>query len=75
MDIQRPEMDGMETLQQIFEIFGPSWDTPVVAFTAHAQDSDVLNYRSKGFRDVLTKPAGPAVLREFLLPYVNQSSD
>ena len=75
MDIQMPEMDGMETLQQIHEIFGPSWDTPVVAFTAHAQDSDALNYRSKGFRDVLTKPAGPAVLREFLLPYVNQSSD
>ena len=75
MDIQMPEMDGMETLQQILEIFGPSWDTPVVAFTAHAQDSDALNYRSKGFRDVLTKPAGPAVLREFLLPYVNQSSD
>lgn len=75
MDIQMPEMDGIETLQQIFEIFGPSWDTPVVAFTAHAQDSDVLNYRSKGFRDVLTKPAGPAVLREFLLTYVNQSSD
>ena len=54
--------------------FGTSLDTPVVAFTAHAQDSDAQNYRSNGFRDVLTKPAGPSVLREFLIPYVNISS-
>ena len=74
MDIQMPEMDGIETLRKILELYGSSWDTPVVAFTAHAQDSDTQNYRSKGFHDVLTKPAGPAVLYEFLRPYVKLSS-
>jgi CheY-like chemotaxis protein/nitrogen-specific signal transduction histidine kinase len=69
MDIQMPEMDGVETLQQI-RARNADWDTPVVAFTAHAQDSDVASYKSQGFADVLTKPAGPDVLKDFLHQYV-----
>ena len=69
MDIQMPEMDGVETLQQI-RARNADWDTPVVAFTAHAQDSDVARYKSQGFADVLTKPAGPDVLKGFLHQYV-----
>lgn len=70
MDIQMPEMDGVETLHQIRSLFGDSWTTPVVAFTAHAQDRDVSNYKSRGFVDVLTKPAGPDTLKNFLHQYV-----
>ena len=66
MDIQMPQLDGVETLAQMRMQQGPSWSTPVVAFTAHAQDSDVNKYRDAGFHDVLTKPAGPEVLRAFL---------
>lgn len=69
MDIQMPEMDGMETLQQIRARYA-DWSTPVVAFTAHAQESDVERYMSLGFADVLTKPAGPEVLKAFLHQYV-----
>jgi signal transduction histidine kinase len=69
MDIQMPEMDGVETLQQV-RARNAGWNTPVVAFTAHAQDSDVARYKSHGFADVLTKPAGPDVLKAFLHQYV-----
>lgn len=74
MDIQMPEMDGVETLAQMRMQQGASWSTPVVAFTAHAQDSDVSKYREAGFRDVLTKPAGPDVLRTFLHQFVVNKS-
>ena len=70
MDIQMPEMDGVETLRQIRQLRGAEWTTPVVAFTAHAQDRDVKHYKSQGFADVLTKPAGPETLRAFLHQYV-----
>ena len=70
MDIQMPAMDGVETLRQIRQLHGAEWTTPVVAFTAHAQDRDVKHYKSQGFEDVLTKPAGPDVLKAFLHQYV-----
>lgn len=66
MDIQMPEMDGVETLLQIKQEHGVSWQVPVVAFTAHAQDRDVLKYEKAGFAEVLTKPAGPDVLKACL---------
>ena len=66
MDIQMPEMDGVETLLQIKQEYGAAWQVPVVAFTAHAQDRDVLKYKKAGFAEVLTKPAGPDVLKACL---------
>lgn len=70
MDIQMPEMDGVETLHQIQIMHKGNWSTPVVAFTAHAQDRDVQRYKSQGFADVLTKPAGPDVLKALLHQFV-----
>ena len=70
MDIQMPEMDGVETLKQIRARKGSAWSTPVVAFTAHAQDSDVRKYIDDGFHGVLTKPIGPDALESFLLSFV-----
>ena len=74
MDIQMPDMDGVETLAQIRAQQGASWDIPVVAFTAHAQDRDVAKYRAEGFTDVLTKPVGPEALRTFLHQFVVNKS-
>ena len=71
MDIQMPEMDGVETLIQMKKERGSSWAIPVVAFTAHAQDRDVEKYKSAGFSDVLTKPTGPDALKVFLSAFVD----
>ena len=70
MDIQMPEMDGVETLHQIRKMHGKDWQTPVVAFTAHAQEKDVRHYKGQGFVEVLTKPAGPDTLQSFLHQFV-----
>ena len=70
MDIQMPEMDGVETLAQIKQEHGAQWSVPVVAFTAHAQERDVLKYERAGFVEVLTKPAGPDALRACLQKHV-----
>ena len=70
MDIQMPEMDGVETLAQIKQEHGAQWRVPVVAFTAHAQERDVLKYERAGFVEVLTKPAGPDALRACLQKHV-----
>ena len=71
MDIQMPEMDGVETLIRMKKELGSSWTTPVVAFTAHAQDRDVEKYKSAGFSNVLTKPTGPDALKAFLSAVVD----
>lgn len=70
MDIQMPEMDGVETLLQLRQEHGAAWQVPVVAFTAHAQDRDVLKYEKAGFAEVLTKPAGPDVLKACLQKHI-----
>ncbi|MGB1636300.1 MAG: ATP-binding protein [Flavobacteriales bacterium] len=70
MDIQMPEMDGVETLRQIRSRLGTAWKTPVVAFTAHAQDKEAKKYKAEGFADVLTKPTGPDALKSFLHQFV-----
>lgn len=53
MDIQMPEMDGMQACQQIRE--GNS-DIPIVALTANVICDEVQNYLNNGFNDHLGKP-------------------
>ena len=40
--------------------------TPVIAFTANAEESKVNNYKAVGFNDVLTKPIKKQQLYLFL---------
>lgn len=70
LDIQMPEMDGIETLKvmQTMPCFQNS-KPPVHAFTAHASDNDKDHYLSLGFEGVLTKPLMPAQLNEILSKY------
>jgi two-component system sensor histidine kinase BarA len=70
LDIQMPEMDGIETLKRLQTL--PCFrdvQPPVHAFTAHASDNDREHYLSHGFAGVLTKPLMPAQLNELLAKY------
>ncbi|MFH1912847.1 MAG: response regulator [Pseudomonadota bacterium] len=58
MDIQMPEMDGMEATKQIRtapEMAGVA-DIPIVALTAHAMPKDRDTFLEAGMTDYLSKP-------------------
>jgi len=53
MDIQMPEMDGVQACQIIKEQFPK---LPIVALTANVMEQDVKTYLSSGFTAHLGKP-------------------
>lgn len=53
MDIQMPEMDGIEAIQIMREM-GVS--TPIIALTANSFKEDIEKYAAAGFTDYITKP-------------------
>ena len=61
MDIQMPEMDGLETTRQIRDTLGLE-GVPVVAMTANARREDRDECLSAGMDDFVTKPVVPETL-------------
>mgnify|MGYP003627498077 CR=1 FL=1 len=61
MDIQMPEMDGMETTQRLRKIEQYK-NTPIIALTAHALGSEQQQILSSGMNAYLTKPVNEELL-------------
>jgi PAS domain S-box-containing protein len=68
MDIQMPEMDGMEATRIIRTDprFAPYARVPVIALTAHAMGGDEERFLAEGMDAYLSKPFDHARLRELL---------
>jgi signal transduction histidine kinase/DNA-binding response OmpR family regulator len=66
MDVQMPEMDGLEATRRIRELVGPARLTPIVALTANAFAQDERACREAGMDGFLAKPFDPAVLASTL---------
>ena len=68
MDVQMPEMDGLEATRRIrdpkFGVRNPG--IPIIAMTAHAMRSDRELCLAAGMNDYLTKPVSPRALAETL---------
>ncbi len=63
MDIQMPHMDGIETTLHIRQLKSQArLNTPIVAVTAHALDSEREHLLRNGFDDYLTKPLSDLIL-------------
>jgi CheY-like chemotaxis protein len=56
MDIQMPEMDGIEALARIRAIHGADAGPPVFALTGYAMEEDQKLLLARGFALVVTKP-------------------
>lgn len=61
MDIQMPEMDGLETTQHLRALDAYK-ETPIVALTAHALGSEQDNILASGMNAYLTKPVDELIL-------------
>ena len=68
MDIQMPEMDGIEATRNIRERKSANGISriPVIAMTAHAMQGDRENFIKAGMNDYISKPVSPHALSEAL---------
>lgn len=73
MDIQMPELDGIETTQAIRSTaLHQNRKVPIVALTAHAMQGDRERFLSAGMDDYLAKPVEMDGLKEVLLRLQDQ---
>ncbi len=56
MDIQMPEMNGLEATRKIREIEGAEKHTPIIAITAYALQGDRERFLSMGIDEYISKP-------------------
>ncbi len=69
MDLQMPEMDGLEATRRI-RADARTRDLPIIAMTAHALEEERERCLAAGMNDHVSKPIDPEVLFQTLSKYV-----
>jgi CheY-like chemotaxis protein len=72
MDMQMPEMDGLEATRRIRANAGPNQHTPIIALTANAMQSDQVACKEAGMNDFLGKPFSKKALVECMNRWTKQ---
>lgn len=74
MDIQMPEMDGIQTTRRIRQLNDPVKSSiPIIALTANVLSEDIERYKAAGMNDFLAKPFDESAL--ILVISRNQSTE
>jgi len=72
MDIQMPEMDGVEATRQIRKLPAPKSAIPIIAMTANAMAGAREEYLKAGMDDYISKPIQPTKLLSKLATLVGR---
>lgn len=77
MDIQMPEMDGLEATRRIRTYSGDKFDPgiPIIALTAHAMKGDSEQCIAEGMDGYLSKPIDMKNLAEKLKEFLSRTAD
>lgn len=67
MDIQMPELDGVETTAKIRKLSGAKAQTPIIAITAHALQEEKQRLLNAGLNDYITKPIDEQQLYQLII--------
>jgi len=62
MDVQMPELDGVQATKQIRALPPPKCDLRIIAMTAHAMSGDRETYLAAGMDDYVSKPIEVPIL-------------
>jgi CheY-like chemotaxis protein/HPt (histidine-containing phosphotransfer) domain-containing protein len=75
MDVQMPEMDGIQATIHIRKLADPLVSAiPIIALTANCDSSDLLKYEQAGMDDFLPKPIVEAHLLNSIMSCTNRSA-
>ena len=74
MDVQMPEMDGLEAARRIRADDSPARDPmiPIIALTAHAMDTDRQRSLAAGMDDHASKPIDSETIAEILARHIGR---
>lgn len=76
LDHRMPEIDGVDTLVQLKEIFRRTGrEVPVVCHTTEDAKNNINLYKAAGFADVLIKPIRPQALSAVLMAYLPEGRE
>ena len=74
MDMQMPEMDGLEATRLIRTMGDAGAKTPIIALTANASTEDRALCQAAGMDDFISKPIDPRLLHAAVLKAIKQDA-